>query len=65
MAAACVWCWTSAVCVTCSWACAVCRWSIVSVTLPVAIELYSERMPLVLTFEVNIWVTWFEVPLDT
>ncbi len=33
------------------------------VTLPVAIAEYSERTPLVLTFDVNIWVTWLLVPL--
>ena len=36
--------------VAASWVCAVCRWSIVDVTLPVAIDEYSDRMPLVFTF---------------
>ena len=56
-------CW-SAVWVACSWAWAVCRWSMVVVTLPVAMEEYSERMPLVLGFDENIWVTWLVVPLS-
>ena len=44
----------------CAWA--VCSRSIVEVTLPVAIDEYSERIPLVLTFDVKIWVAVFEVP---
>ncbi len=35
----------------------------VVVTLPVAMEEYSERMPVVLGSEENIWVTWLLVPL--
>ena len=34
----------------------------VDVTLPVAIDEYSDRMPLVFTLEVNSWVAVFEVP---
>ena len=34
----------------------------VVVTLPVAIEEYSDRMPLVFTLEVNSWVAVFDVP---
>ena len=34
----------------------------VVVTLPVAIDEYSERMPLVLALDENIWVTWLVVP---
>ena len=33
------------------------------VTLLVAIPEYSDRMPLVFTFEVNSWVAELEVPL--
>ena len=33
------------------------------VTLPVAMDEYSDRMPLVLRFDENIWVTWLLVPL--
>ena len=55
-------CW-SAVWVACSWVWAVCRLSMVVVTLPVAMDEYSERMPLVLTLDENIWVTWLVVPL--
>ena len=55
-------CW-SAFCVAWSWSCAVWRLSMVVVTLPVAIDEYSERMPLVLTLDENIWVTWLVVPL--
>src|SRR5664280_363141 len=40
-----------------------CLCRVVVVTLPVAIAEYSERTPLVLTFDVNIWVTWLLVPL--
>ena len=36
----------------------------VVVTLPVAMDEYSERMPLVFTFDENIWVTWLVVPLS-
>jgi hypothetical protein len=35
----------------------------VVVTLPVAMEEYSERTPLVLGFPENIWVIWSVVPL--
>ena len=49
--------WVAASCV---WA--VCRWSMVDVTLPVAIDEYSERMPLVFTFDVKSWVAVFDVP---
>ena len=48
--------------VAASWAWAVWRWAMVEVTLPVAIEEYSERMPLVFTLEVNSWVAVFDVP---
>ena len=34
----------------------------VEVTLPVAIDEYSDRMPLVFTLEVNSWVAVFDVP---
>ncbi len=56
-------CCCSAAWVACSWACAVCRLSMVVVTLPVAIEEYSDRMPVVLGSDENIWVTWLLVPL--
>ena len=46
-----------------SWVWAVWSLSMVVVTLPVAIDEYSERMPLVLTLDENIWVTWLVVPL--
>ena len=46
-----------------SWLWAVWRLSMVVVTLPVAMEEYSERMPLVFGFDENIWVTWLVVPL--
>ena len=49
--------------VACSWFWAVCRLSTVVVTLPVAMEEYSDRMPVVLGFDENIWVTWLLVPL--
>ena len=34
----------------------------VDVTLPVAIDEYSERMPLVSTFDVKSWEAVFDVP---
>ena len=40
------------------------RLSTVVVTLPVAMDVYSERMPLVLTSDENIWVIWLLVPLS-
>ena len=49
--------------VACSWAWAVCRLSMVVVTLPVAMDEYSDRMPVVLGSDENIWVTWLLVPL--
>src|ERR1700676_5489984 len=55
-------CW-SAAWVACNWFWAVCRLSIVVVTLPVAMEEYSDRMPVVLGSDENIWVTWLLVPL--
>src|ERR1035441_8774732 len=59
----CACCCSRELCAAWSCACAVWRWSTVVVTLPVAIAEYSERTPLVLTFDVNIWVTWLLVPL--
>ena len=58
-----VCCCSRAFCVFCNCVCAECRLSMVVVTLPVAIDEYSERMPLVLGFDENIWVTWLEAPL--
>ena len=48
----------------CSRVWAVWRLSTVVVTLPVAMDEYSERMPLVLRLDENIWVTWLVVPLS-
>ena len=56
-------CCCSAAWVACSWVWAVCRLSMVVVTLPVAMDEYSYRMPVVLGSDENIWVTWLVVPL--
>ncbi len=40
-----------------------CSWSMVVVTSPVAMDEYSERMPLVFMLEVNSWVVLLPVPL--
>jgi len=55
-------CWRAAW-VACNWVWAVCRLSMVVVTLPVAMDEYSDRMPEVLGSDENIWVTWLLVPL--
>ena len=59
---ACDFCCSRVAWLAANWACAVCRRSIVEVTLPVAIDEYSDRMPLVLTFDVKIWVAVLDVP---
>ncbi len=56
-------CCCRALCAACSWLWAVWRLSMVVVTLPVAMDEYSDRMSVVFGLDENIWVTWLVLPL--